>query len=88
MIISVFKGVKAPKLNAGETPVSSCLAFRVITLEIVDMEKYPPIEWKCNCKSNVWSVRLEGLVNILDCERCISAAFHYKMDQNISKGSF
>ena len=38
MILSVWKGIKAPKLCAGECHVNSCTAFRAVSLDIVDEE--------------------------------------------------
>ena len=32
-ISSVWKGIRTPRLNTGETPVNSCVAFRAIALE-------------------------------------------------------
>lgn len=72
MILSVWKGTRKPRLYAGKTPVASCVAFRAIELEIMDMDQVPPVDWKCSSSSKVWTLRLEGLVCILDCVRCSS----------------
>ena len=68
MIIAVWRGLKQPKLFAGETPISSCPAFRAIELGRGDSEA----EWFCSSVSQVWPVRAEGLICLLDCERCAS----------------
>lgn len=80
MVVSAWRGIKAPKLHAGETPVNSCVAFRVIQLEIGDPKAESATLWTCNSKSAAWVVRLEGLVCILDVEKCgfviIQPIFH------------
>ena len=43
-LTSVWKGIKAPKIFAGETPVNSCLAFRAIAMNMVNQE----IPWDLN----------------------------------------
>lgn len=68
MVLSVWKGVKNPRLFAGETHVNSCVAFRAVALEMVDQENNA--EWWCSSTSVAWVVRLESLVCILDCDSC------------------
>ena len=68
MIISVWKGVKQPKLHASGTPVESVSAFRVLVLGMQDPDQVPARDWKCNDRSMAYVCRLESLVFILDCE--------------------
>lgn len=35
LIVSIWKGVKDPKIYSGEVPVSGCMAFRALSLEMV-----------------------------------------------------
>ena len=37
-LTSVWKGVKIPRLYAGETPVNSCMAFRAVAMDLVNMD--------------------------------------------------
>ena len=36
LVISAWRGIKAPKLFSGSTNVNSCVAFRVVVLEMVE----------------------------------------------------
>ena len=68
MIISIWKGVKQPKLHASGTPVESVSAFRVLVLGMQDPDQVPARDWKCNDRSMAYVCRLESLVSTLDCE--------------------
>eukprot|EP00435_Cladocopium_sp_Y103_P027532 s2415_g6.t2 len=68
MILSVWKGVKQPKLHASGTPVESVSAFRVLVLSVEDPDQTPVRDWKCNDRSMAYVCRLEALVTVLDCE--------------------
>lgn len=70
MIVSAWKGLKAPRLHASPVPVQSCVAFRALRLELAEGHGNPPTLWKTNAKAEAWMVRMEGLMTILDCESC------------------
>lgn len=70
MVVSVWKGLRAPRLHASAVPVGSCLAFRALRLDMADEQVTPPTQWKTNSKADAWMVRMEGLMAILDCESC------------------
>ena len=70
LVLSVWKGVKAPRLYSGETPIDSCVAFRAVELSMEDTSQEAATDWTCNSVSTAWVVRLEGLIAILDCESC------------------
>jgi hypothetical protein len=36
LILSVWKGIKSPKVVASDCHVNSCMAFRAISLDLVD----------------------------------------------------
>lgn len=72
VVMSVWKGVKSPKMFSGETPVSSCSAFRVVVLDKLGTESNKT--WFCTGRSVAWVVRIEALVSILDCESCFRAS--------------
>ena len=42
LILAVRKGLKFPKQHSGETHISSCFAFRVVSLDPVDTDKDGP----------------------------------------------
>ena len=73
MVISVFKGAKAPKLHPSDVPISSCIGFRVLQLEMEDEKDLEALVWTCSSTSTCLVVRLEALVSVLDCEQCASA---------------
>ena len=75
MVLSAWRGIKAPKLNAGDTPINSCVGFRVIELELMDETLHPPTAWQCGSETLAWVVRIESLVCILDCDRCALSAY-------------
>eukprot|EP00435_Cladocopium_sp_Y103_P053525 s768_g17.t1 len=70
MVLSVWKGIKQPRLYSGETPINSCTAFRVLSLELADQDQATPREWVVRDRSIAWVVRLESMVTILDVEKC------------------
>ena len=70
LVLCVWKGVKQPRLHSGETPINSCTAFRVLSLELANENQESPVEWVCRDKSIAWVVCLESLVTILDVEKC------------------
>lgn len=73
LVTSVWRGVKAPKLYSGETPVNSVYAFRVLQLEIVlesEESDEDPSNWEVGPCSFAWTVRLESLVAVLDVKNC------------------
>jgi hypothetical protein len=72
MVLSIFKGIKAPKVFSGEASVNSIMAFRAVGLDMVDQEN--SCDWFCSATSAAWTVRLESLVAVLDCEQCALAA--------------
>ena len=74
LVMSVWKGVKSPKVVSGECHVNSCMAFRVISLDIEDPDD--SLRWTCSRVSNAWVVRIEALVTILDCESCRLSALN------------
>ena len=41
LVISVWRGIKAPKLFSGSTNVSSCVAFRVVVLDMEENSDAP-----------------------------------------------
>ena len=49
------------------------MAFRAVGLDMVDQEN--SCDWFCSATSAAWTVRLESLVAVLDCEECALAAF-------------
>ena len=59
--------------------MNSCPAFRVMELEQKDPSEKPALHFQCASKSIVWSVRLEGLVCILDCQSCPSAVMTFSL---------
>ena len=67
MVVAAWKGVRKPRLHSGETPINSCVAFRVVELDMV--EEGDSSRWMCSSKSKAWVIRTEGLVTVLDCER-------------------
>ena len=73
LVISVFKGVKAPKLHPGDVPISSCSAFRVLQLDLEDETQPTPKVWHCRDRSMLFVVRLEALISVLDVESCALA---------------
>lgn len=72
-VLTVWKGHKDPRPNSYETRISSCVAFRVVSLEKQSKDD-PETDWFCNSKTLAWVVRAHGLVAILDCERCALSA--------------
>jgi len=38
LILSVWKGIKNPRLHAGETAVNSVMAFRCVCLSMIDQD--------------------------------------------------
>ena len=72
-MLSIFKGIKAPKVLSGEASVKSIMAFRAAGLDMVDQEN--SCDWFCSATSAAWTVRLESLVAVLECEECALAAF-------------
>ncbi len=40
LVISVWKGIKSPKLVATECHVNSCMAFRAVSLDILNEDSY------------------------------------------------
>lgn len=78
MVMSVWKGVKAPKMVSGETPIDSCSAFRVVVLE----KATAPKTWACNGTSVAFVVRVEALVAILDCEESCLASVGQKLEED------
>ena len=75
LVMSIWKGIKSPKVVPGECHVNSCTAFRVISLDIEDPDN--SLEWTCSSVSSAWVVRIEALVTILDCESCPLAALNF-----------
>ena len=71
LVLSIFKGIKAPKVLSGEASVKSII--RAVGLDMVDQEN--SCDWLRGATSTAWTVRLESLVAVLDCEECASAAF-------------
>ena len=41
-VVSVWKGVKAPKLSSGPTNVNSCVSFRAVAMDMVNQENGEP----------------------------------------------
>ena len=65
LVISVWQGIKAPKLTEKPVHVNSCMAFRAIGLDMVDQEKHNPHSLKMS-----WSlvyVSISGLYASLTC---------------------
>lgn len=72
-VLSVWKGIKNPKLNTEATPIDQCSAFRVLVLDIKDSAQEMAVDWVASNRSSAYVVRLESLITILDCEKCSSA---------------
>ena len=36
VVVGTWRGVKMPKMSADEVPVNSCVAFRAVSLDLVD----------------------------------------------------
>lgn len=72
LVTSIWRGVKAPRLYSGETPLNSIFAFRVLQLEIVlkdgDESAEDPTDWEVGPCSFAWTVRLESMVAVMDVE--------------------
>lgn len=69
MVITVWKGVKKPKVHPGEVPINSVAAFRAVVMEMVDTED--ATRWRCHARSICTVVRPQALVAILDVEKCL-----------------
>ena len=74
MILTVWKGVKAPKPHSGEVPVASCVAFRAVQLTL-EKEDGPATRWYCTSESIAWVARLESMITLLDVEKCSLDSF-------------
>ena len=73
-VLSVWKGIKAPKLHHEEVPIESCPAFRVLQLDLKDEDPDLSADWVASKTSTAYVVRMESLVAILDVESCASAS--------------
>ena len=38
-ILTSWRGIKSPKVHAGEVNVNSCVAFRAVALDLVDQDR-------------------------------------------------
>ena len=72
-VLSVWKGVKAPKLHTDPCPIDSVSAFRALTLDPLDASQDWVVDWVACNKSSAYAVRLESLIAVLDVEQCASA---------------
>ena len=43
LVLSIFKGIKAPKVFSGEASVNSIMVFRAVGLDMVDLREQLPI---------------------------------------------
>ena len=68
MVLTVWRGIKAPKVFAGPVQISSCPALRILELSPADETKHPPIDWRGNAESHAWVVRMESVIAMLDCD--------------------
>ncbi|CAK9080136.1 unnamed protein product, partial [Durusdinium trenchii] len=75
LVLSCWRGVKAPKMHASEIRIDSCSAFRAVVLNKMS-DNDPSNDWFCDSKSTAWVVRTEALICILDVERCVHPRDH------------